>query len=155
MKINIIVLGKYKEKYWLEAEKEYLKRLSAWFRVEITEIKEESFGDKDDKEKIKAKEADKILAKIPDNAFVVALDENGAEFASEVFADKFKTWQEQGQNIVFILGGPLGLHSSVLQKANFKLALSKLTFTHQMARVFLLEQIYRSQMINQNRNYHY
>jgi len=155
MKINIIVLGKYKEKYWLEAEKEYLKRLSAWFRVEITEIKEESFGDKDDKEKIKAKEADKILAKIPDNAFVVALDENGAEFASEVFADKFKTWQEQGQNIVFILGGPLGLHSSILQKASFKLALSKFTFTHQMARVFLLEQLYRAQMINQNRKYHY
>lgn len=155
MKINIIVLGKYKEKYWADAEKEYLKRLSAWFKIEITEIKEESFGDKDDKEKVKAKEADKILAKIPDNSFVVALDENGSEFDSVIFADKFKNWQEQDQNIVFILGGPLGLHSSVLQKAHFKLALSKLTFTHQMARVFLLEQIYRTQMINQNRKYHY
>jgi len=155
MKINIIVLGKYKEKYWLLAEKEYLKRLSAWFKIEIIEIKEESFAEKDDKEKIKTKEADKILAKIPDNSFVVALDENGAEFTSELFADKFKTWQEQGQNIIFILGGPLGLHSSILQKANFKLALSKLTFTHQMVRVFLLEQLYRAQMINQNRKYHY
>ena len=155
MKIQIIVLGKYKEKYWAQAEQEYLKRLSAWFKVEITEIKEESFGDKDNKEKIKAKEADKILAKIPDNSFVIALDENGTEFDSVIFADKFKNWQEQGQNIVFILGGPLGLHSNVLQKASFKLALSKMTFTHQMARVFLLEQLYRAQMINQNRKYHY
>lgn len=155
MKINIIVVGKFKETYWAQAEKEYLKRLSAWFKVNIIELKEESFGDKDDREKIKAKEAQNILAKIPDNSFVIALDENGAEFDSEKFADKFKTWQEQGQNIVFILGGPLGLHSSVLQKANFKLALSKLTFIHQMARVFLLEQIYRAQMINQNRKYHY
>ena len=155
MKIQIIVLGKYKEKYWLEAEKEYLKRLSALFKVEITEIKEESFTEKDDREKIKAKEAQTILTKIPNNSFVVAMDENGTEFESEKFADKFKTWQEQGQNIVFILGGPLGLHSSILQKANFKLALSKFTFTHQMARVFLLEQIYRAQMINQNRKYHY
>jgi len=155
MKINIIVLGKYKEKYWLEAEKEYLKRLSAMFKVEITEIKEESFTEKDDREKIKAKEAQIILTKIPNNSFIIALDENGTEFDSENFADKFKTWQEQRQNIVFILGGPLGLHSSVLQKTNFKFALSKLTFTHQMARVFLLEQIYRAQMINQNRKYHY
>ena len=155
MKLQIIVLGKYKEKYWAQAEQEYLKRLSAWFKIEIAEIKEESFGDKDDKEKIKAKEADKILAKIPADSFVIALDENGVEFESEKFADKFKNWQEQGQNLVFILGGPLGLHSNILQKASFKLALSKMTFPHQMARVFLLEQLYRAQMINQNRKYHY
>lgn len=155
MKLQIIILGKYKEKYWAQAEQEYLKRLSAWFKIEITEIKEESFNEKDDKEKIKAKEADKILSKIPDNSFVIALDENGTEFTSELFADKFKNWQENEQNIVFILGGPLGLHSNILQKAKFKLSLSKMTFAHQMARVFLLEQLYRAQMINQNRKYHY
>ncbi|HRY36639.1 MAG TPA: 23S rRNA (pseudouridine(1915)-N(3))-methyltransferase RlmH [Candidatus Magasanikbacteria bacterium] len=155
MKINIIVVGKYKEKYWLLAENEYLKRLSAWFKINIIELKEESFSEKEDREKIKIKEAQNILAKIPDNSFVVALDENGTEFTSEKFADKLKSWTESGDDITFILGGPLGLHETVLQKAKFKLALSQFTFTHQMARVFLLEQLYRGKMINQNRKYHY
>ena len=155
MKINIIVLGKYKEKYWLEAEKEYLKRLSAWFKVNIVELKEESFTEKDDREKVKAKEAQNILAKIPENSFIIALDENGTEFESEKFAGKLQSWLELGDELTFILGGPLGLHETILQKAKFKLALSQMTFPHQMARVFLLEQLYRSQMINQNRKYHY
>jgi 23S rRNA (pseudouridine1915-N3)-methyltransferase len=155
MKINIIVVGKFKETYWAQAESEYLKRLSAWFKVNIIELKEESFTDKDDREKIKAKEAQNILAKIPTNSFVIALDENGTEFESEKFADKLQSWLELGDELTFVLGGPLGLHETVLQKAKFKLALSKMTFPHQMARVFLLEQLYRAQMINHSRKYHY
>lgn len=155
MIINIIVVGKFKEKYWEEAEKEYLKRLSAWFKINILELKEEAFSEKDDKNKIKQKEAQNILAKIPKNSFVIVLDENGTEFTSENFSEKLKTWLETENNLTFILGGPLGLHESILKKANFKVALSQMTFTHQMARVFLLEQIYRGQMINQNRKYHY
>lgn len=155
MKINIIVVGKFKETYWSQAENEYLKRLSAWFKINIIELKEESFTEKDDREKIKAKEAQNILAKIPENSFIIALDENGMEFESEKFADKLQSWLELGDELTFILGGPLGLHSSVLQKANFKLALSKMTFPHQMARVVLLEQLYRGRMINHNRKYHY
>ena len=155
MKINIVVVGKFKETYWSQAEKEYLKRLSAWFKVNIIELKEESFTEKDDHENIKAKEADKILAKIPANSFVIALDENGVEFESEKFADKLQSWLELGDELTFVLGGPLGLYETVLQKAKFKLALSKMTFPHQMARVFLLEQFYRAQMINHNRKYHY
>lgn len=155
MKINIIVVGKFKETYWAQAESEYLKRLSAWFKVNITELKEESFSEKDDREKIKAKEAQNILAKIPGNSFIIALDENGTEFESKKFAGKLQSWLELGDELTFILGGPLGLHETILQKAKFKLALSQMTFPHQMARVFLLEQLYRSQMINQNRKYHY
>jgi len=155
MKINILVVGKFKETYWAQAESEYLKRLSAWFKVNIIELKEESFTEKDDREKIKAKEADKILAKIPTGSFVIALDENGTEFESEKFADKLQSWLMLGDELTFILGGPLGLHETVLQKAKFKLALSQMTFPHQMARVFLLEQLYRAQMINKNRKYHY
>ena len=155
MKINILVVGKFKETYWAQAEQEYLKRLSAWFKVNIIELKEESFTEKDDREKIKAKEADRILAKIPTNSFVIALDENGTEFESKKFADKLQSWLMLGDELTFVLGGPLGLHETVLQKAKFKLALSQMTFPHQMARVFLLEQLYRAQMINQNRKYHY
>jgi len=155
MKINILVVGKFKETYWAQAESEYLKRLSAWFKVNIIELKEESFTEKDDREKIKAKEAQNILAKIPTGSFVIALDENGTEFESEKFADKLQSWLMLGDELTFILGGPLGLHETVLQKAKFKLALSQMTFPHQMARVFLLEQLYRAQMINQGRKYHY
>lgn len=153
--ITIITLGKLKETYWQEAEAEYLKRLKPYAKIQIHELKEESFSEKDSKENIKEKEAEKILSfvsKIKD-ALIIVLDEHGKQFPSVEFAGQFSI---QGVNdIIFIIGGPLGLDESVLKIANQKLSLSSMTFTHQMARIFLLEQIYRSQMINNNRKYHY
>ena len=153
--INLICLGKLKENFWREAESEYLKRLSAFAKIQITELREESFDEKDSVEIIKQKEAQKILSALPENSFVIVLDEHGRQFTSIQLAEKIKEVNQQSNNLTFIIGGPLGLHSSILQKANLKLSFSAFTFTHQMIRVFLWEQIYRAQMIGAGRKYHY
>jgi len=157
--IHLIVLGKLKESYWKEAEAEYLKRLKPYARLTIHELKEESFDDKSNTELIKEKEMEKIkdrLSKIK-NGFIIALDEHGKQLSSPEFVNTFNNNEtmEQRNNLTFIIGGPLGLHASILKSANLVLSLSKMTFTHQMARVFLLEQIYRAMMIKEGRKYHY
>jgi 23S rRNA (pseudouridine1915-N3)-methyltransferase len=156
-KIHLIVLGKLKESYWRDAEIEYLKRLSAFAKIEIHELREESFADKDNPETVKEKEAQKIkevLLKIS-NPFIVTLEIEGKEFSSTDFASRLKSVNEDARELVMIVGGPLGLQDSISKLSQLKLSLSKMTFTHQMVRVFLLEQIYRSFMISANRNYHY
>ncbi len=156
--ITIICLGKLKESYWREAETEYLKRLQTFAKVEIIELKEESFGEKDQPETTKEKEARKIkdaLAKAP-KGHVIILDETGKSFSSNKFAEKVSTLENQGvSNITFIIGGPLGLTDEIRKKANLLLSLSSFTFTHQMARVFLIEQLYRTFMITAGKKYHY
>lgn len=156
--IHIIALGKLKESYWREAEAEYLKRLSPFAKITIHELKEESFGEKDKPEIIKEREAKKIeieLEKIKDS-YIIALDEHGKQFSSSQFAGSLSNITlKQYNNVVFVIGGPLGLNDSVRKLANLNLSLSSLTFTHQMARVILLEQIYRAMMIQTNRPYHY
>lgn len=156
--VHLIILGKLKEKFWQEAEAEYLKRLQPWAKITIHELKEESFSEKDNIEQIKQKEADKILnaiQKIKDS-YLIVLDEHGKQFSSVNLAQQFKQISDNNiNNLTFILGGPLGLHESILKQANLKLSLSALTFTHQMARVFLWEQIYRAMTITNGKKYHY
>jgi len=156
--LHLICLGKLKETYWQEAEAEYLKRLGPYFKIQIHELREESFDEKSPVALIKEKEAKKIqeaLEKIKDN-FIICLDEHGKQFSSVDFASQLSNVTiQQCNNVVFIIGGPLGLDESILKLAKLKLSLSKMTFTHQMVRVFLLEQIYRSSMINAGRKYHY
>ncbi len=156
--INLISLGKLKEKHWQSAEAEYLKRLGAWAKINIVELKEESFTEKDPLEFVKQKEAAKIkdaLSKISDS-YVIVLDEHGKQFSSVNFAKKInELTNQQINNLTFIIGGPLGLDESVLKIANLKLSLSDMTFTHQMARVFLWEQVYRSMTISLGKKYHY
>lgn len=156
--ITIIVLGKLKESYWREAVAEYLKRLRPWVKLTITELKEESFSEKDDPQTIKEKEADKIAAeikKMPDAA-VILLDQNGERKSSEQLAELVSgRLARQSNNIIFVIGGPLGFHQSLKQTGTSTLSLSALTFTHQMARVILLEQLYRAMMIAHKRPYHY
>lgn len=154
--ITIICLGKLKESFWREAEAEYLKRLSSFAKVEIIELKEESFGEKDAPDAVRRCEAKKIinaLGKKRDD-FIIVLDEHGKQFSSTNFARALEA-PTTGPSIAFIIGGPLGLDKSVLQIAKLKFSLSSLTFTHQMVRVFLLEQIYRASMITNGRKYHY
>jgi len=154
LNINIIVLGKLKEEYWLDAEAEYLKRLAPFAKIKIYELREESFGEKDSPEQIKKKEALKILKVLEKvkNAYLIALDETGKEYSSTEFSKHLHKLQEE---IVIILGGPLGLHDSIKNSAKETISLSRFTFTHQMARIILLEQIYRAAMINAGRKYHY
>ncbi len=153
MNLHLICLGKLKEKYWREAEAEYLKRLSPYYKINIHELKEESFSEKDNKEKVKQKEAEKIIAVLEkiktDN--VIILDEHGKQYSSTDFSDLISPLTD----LCFIIGGPLGLDEKILQLNKNKISLSKLTFTHQMARVFLFEQIYRATMIKVNKKYHY
>lgn len=156
--LKLICLGKLKENFWREAEAEYLKRLQAFAKVEIVELKEESFDEKMSVETIKIKEAEKIknaLEKIKD-ATIVVLDEHGKQFSSTAFSQHLFELAGRGSGeFVFVIGGPLGLDESILKIANLKLSFSSFTFTHQMIRVFLFEQIYRAMMIGTNRQYHY
>ncbi len=158
LNVQIICLGKLKEKYWQEAEKEYLKRLQAFAKVQIFELREESFDDKISVQLVKEKEAQKIkdaLGKIKSD-FLVVLDEHGKQFSSIDFSKKLSDLALSGSNsFTFVIGGPLGLDESILKMANLKLSFSSFTFTHQMMRVFLLEQVYRAMMIAGNRQYHY
>lgn len=156
MNINIITIGKLKEDYWQKAEKEYLKRLSAFCNLNIIEIKEEKFSEKDNFENIKNKEGEKIISKIPKNSFVILLDKEGKNFSSEQIAGELKNFENKSiGDISFIIGGPLEFSEKILNKYNEKWSFSNLTFTHQMIRIFLLEQIYRGFMIKENRKYHY
>lgn len=153
--LHIICLGKLKEAYWREAEVEYLKRLKPYAKIKITELPEEPFREYDDAEKIKAKEAEKIRKALPDNAIVIALHERGKPYTSPDFAQFLEKNSSHGEELVFIIGGPLGLHESILQETRQQWSLSPLTFPHQMVRTILLEQLYRGATILQGKKYHY
>ena len=155
MRITLISIGKLKESYWKEAETEYLKRLTPYAKMEIIENKEIAFGNKDNPETIKTKEAELILASLPHQSYIIALDPRGTSFSSENLAEKIRELEHETSHIVIIIGGPLGIHESVFTRVNLKLSLSALTFTHQMTRVILEEQLYRAYMIKNGKPYHH
>ena len=158
MKITLITVGKIKEKYFTDAISEYSKRLSRYCKMDIVEVPDEKTPDGASETletQIKDKEGEKILAKIPDGAYVVALAIEGKMLDSEELADKMEKWNVSGiSHVVFVIGGSLGLSAKVLNRADFKLSFSKMTFPHQLMRVILLEQIYRSFRIRNNEPYH-
>jgi 23S rRNA (pseudouridine1915-N3)-methyltransferase len=155
MNITILTVGKLKESHWANAESEYLKRLKPYAKIQFEELKEEAFRDLSERGEIQKKEAAKILKKIDGVDVVVALHERGKEKTSEEFSSFLEKNSTRGEHIVFIVGGPLGLHSTVLEKANIQLSLSQLTFPHQMVRTILLEQLYRAVTIQKGKQYHY
>ncbi|MCY6485248.1 23S rRNA (pseudouridine(1915)-N(3))-methyltransferase RlmH [Clostridium aestuarii] len=158
MNITVISVGKLKEKYLKAAVDEYSKRLSRYCKFRIIELNDEKTPDNaSEKEElqIKQKEGQKILNNIKDNTYVIALDLKGNMVSSEEMADMINDLGVRGNsNIVFIIGGSLGLAEEVLKRANYKLCFSKMTFPHQLFRVMLLEQIYRSYRINNGEPYH-
>jgi 23S rRNA (pseudouridine1915-N3)-methyltransferase len=158
MKITLITVGKIKEKYFTDAIAEYAKRLSRYCKLEIVEVADEKTPDGASEaleNQIKEKEGERILSKVPDGAYVVALAIEGKQLDSEELADKMEKWNVNGiSHLVFIIGGSLGLTPKVLNRADFKLSFSKMTFPHQLMRVVLLEQIYRSFRIRNNEPYH-
>ena len=158
MKITVVTVGKIKEKYFVDAIAEYSKRLSRYCKLEIIQVADEKTPDGASEAletQIKDKEGERILANIKDGSFVVALAIDGTMLDSEQLADKIEKWGVSGiSQIVFVIGGSLGLSKAVLNRADYKLSFSKMTFPHQLMRVILLEQIYRSYRIIANEPYH-
>lgn len=157
MHITVISVGRLKEKYLLDGIKEYSKRLSKYTRLDFVEVPDEhapeSLSEKD-KEIIKDNEGKKILSKLKDS-YLIALVIDGLEPSSIDLANKIAEIQTyHSSNITFVVGGSLGLSNEVISKANYKLSFSKLTFPHQLMRLILLEQIYRSFRILNNEPYH-
>ena len=158
MKITLITVGKIKEKFFNDAISEYSKRLSRYCKLNIIEVPDEKTPDKASEaleEQIKAKEGERILSKLSDDAYTIVLAIDGKNLDSVELAKKIEKLGINGvSHIQFIIGGSLGLHSSVMQKADFKLSFSRMTFPHQLMRVILLEQIYRSYRIISKEPYH-
>ena len=158
MRITIVTVGKIKEKYLKDATDEYSKRLSKYCKLDIIEVADEKTPDNASEvveDSIRAKEAERILKHIKDDAFVITLEINGKQLCSEELAEKIDKLGVQGiSHIVFVIGGSIGLGKDVLQRSNFALSFSKMTFPHQLMRVILLEQIYRSYRIINGEPYH-
>lgn len=156
MKITLLSVGKTEEKYLQSGIEIYLKRIKHYIKLEITELPElkNTKGLSQDQQKVK--EAELILKKITSTDFVVLLDERGQELSSLQFADLLnKRMIASTQNLVFIIGGPYGFNQTIYQRANDKLSLSKLTFSHQMVRLFFVEQVYRAFTILKGEPYHH
>lgn len=158
MRITIICVGKVKEKFYRDALDEYAKRLSKYCKFEIIEVADEKTPDKAsavEEEQIKEKEAQRILAKLKPDSYVCTLEIAGKELSSVELADWIEKSAVSGRSqISFVIGGSLGLHASVLNKSDFALSFSKMTFPHQLMRVILSEQIYRTFRIINNEPYH-
>ena len=156
--IQIICIGKLKEKYWVEGVSEYMKRLSRYCSIEIIELKESKLPDKAsaaDEEKVKLDEGREILRAIKEGTYVITLEIQGKQLSSPELAEKIRMLPLEGKsNVAFIIGGSLGLSQEVSKRSDFKLSFSKMTFPHQMMRLVLLEQIYRSFKIIRNEAYH-
>ncbi|MFA6989588.1 MAG: 23S rRNA (pseudouridine(1915)-N(3))-methyltransferase RlmH [Candidatus Gastranaerophilaceae bacterium] len=155
MNINLIVVGKIKEKYLKVAIEDFLKRIKPYSSIKITEIPSEILKDLSSEEKAREIEAQKINNLLNTNSFVIALDVKGQNLSSEEFAEKIKKINHEGHNqLIFLIGGAVGLDKSIMEKADLRLSISKMTFTHQMVRLILLEQIYRTFKIINNEPYH-
>lgn len=156
--ISLVTVGKVKEKYYRDAIAEYAKRLSRYCKLEIIEVADEKTPDKaseTEEDQIKQKEAERILKNIRDDAYCIALAIEGKKTDSVSMAKHLEQLALSGKsNIVFVIGGSLGLHQSVLRRADEKLSFSDMTFPHQLMRVILLEQIYRCYRIINREPYH-
>lgn len=158
MKITVITVGKIKEKYLRDAILEYSKRLSRYCKLEIVEVADEKTPDQASEtveEQIRDKEGERILKNIRDDMYVITLEIGGKMLSSEEMAEKINALGIQGKSsIAFVIGGSIGLGKEVLKRSDYALSFSKMTFPHQLMRVILLEQIYRSYRIINGEPYH-
>ncbi|MBE5040107.1 23S rRNA (pseudouridine(1915)-N(3))-methyltransferase RlmH [Ructibacterium gallinarum] len=158
MNITVIGVGKLKEKYWKAAIEEYAKRMTRYCRIEIQEVKDEPAPETlSEKEKLMVmeKEGRRIMDRIPDSAYVIALCIEGKQMPSEKLAEMLRKTATEGKNhFVFIIGGSMGLSEMVKRRADLQLSFSPMTFPHQLMRVILLEQIYRAFTILHDGKYH-
>ena len=158
MKITLLTVGKIKEKYLKDAIAEYSKRLSKYCKLEIIEVADEKTPDNASEvveNVIRDKEGERLLKYVKDDAFVITLEIKGKMMTSEELAEKIDTLGIRGvSHIMFIIGGSIGLGEDVIKRSVFALSFSKMTFPHQLMRVILLEQIYRSYRIISGEPYH-
>ena len=158
MKIKIIAVGKIKENYLKEGINEYLVRLSPYAKTEIVEVSDSKVKDNPNESdilKVINEEGERILSKLNSSEYVINLDLNKKEFDSVEFSKFIESkLVEGGSSITFVIGGSYGLSQKVKDRANYSISLSKMTFLHQMTRLILLEQIYRSFKILNNETYH-
>ena len=158
MKIRIICVGKIKEKFYRDAIAEYTKRLSRYCKVEIVECPDEKTPDgasAEEENRIKVREGEKILSRIPEGEYCIALAIDGKAYTSEKLSSHLSSLMMNGKStITFVIGGSLGLSGQVMRRADETLSFSSFTFPHQLMRVILLEQIYRSFRIMNNEPYH-
>jgi len=157
--ITILAVGRLKEKYLANGAAEYLKRLSAYARVEVVEVNDEGFAESLsplELAKVKEREGERLLKRLRQGTFLIALDLRGKPFSSEEMAEILGKKALEGKgDLTFIIGGALGLSEKVLERADLRLTFSKLTFPHQLMRLILLEQIYRWFKIHRREPYHY
>lgn len=158
MNIKIISVGKLKEKYLIQGINEYVKRLGAYAKMELIEVPDEKAPEnlsEAEMLQVKEKEADRILAKIKEQEYVFALAIDGKNPSSEDFAKQINQLGIQGKSqLVFVIGGSLGLSNRVLKRSNTQISFGKMTYPHQLMRMILVEQIYRTFRINRNEPYH-
>ncbi|NLG05330.1 MAG: 23S rRNA (pseudouridine(1915)-N(3))-methyltransferase RlmH [Clostridia bacterium] len=158
MNITIICVGKLKESYFKDAVNEYSKRLSKYCKLKVLEVSDEKTVENASEilcDQIMQKEGNRILSLVRDDAYVVTLEIKGKKYHSVEFADMIEQKGIRGiSHITFIIGGSLGLHSSVSKRADEKISFSDMTFPHQLMRVILLEQIYRAYRIMNHEPYH-
>lgn len=158
MKITLITVGKIKEKYLKDAIAEYSKRLSRYCKLEIVEVADEKTPDNASatvEDAIRDKEGERILKYIKEDVYVITLEIAGKMLTSEEMAEKIEKLGVQGtSHIIFIIGGSIGLGREILKRSDYALSFSKMTFPHQLMRVILLEQIYRSYRIINHEPYH-
>lgn len=158
MNITVLCVGKVKEAYYRDAISEYLKRLSKYCKIDVIEVADEKTPDHASETvetQIKAKEAERMQKYIKDDAYVIALAIEGKKLDSVQLSDKINKLGIDGKsNITFVIGGSLGIYKDILKRADYKLSFSDMTFPHQLMRVILLEQIYRSYRIINHEPYH-
>ena len=158
LSIQIICIGKLKETYLKSAIDEYSKRLSRYCKLDILELPDERIPEKVNiklTDEIKSKECCNILNHIKKDSYVISLDLKGNQYTSEEFSSEIQKLSMVSSHITFIIGGTLGLTNDVLSISNEKLCFSKMTFPHQLIRVFLLEQLFRAFKISRNETYHW
>ena len=157
-KVTVLCVGKLKERFYIDASAEYAKRLSRFCKLELVELPEERLPEDPSPAQIEAallKEAAAIRAKLPAGASLIALCVEGELRSSEAMARQMAAWASQGVGqLVFLIGGSFGLHPSIKGSAKLRLSMSPMTFPHHLARVMVLEQIYRAYQINAGTRYH-
>ncbi len=155
MQIKIIVVGKLKEKTYQEISDEFSKRIRPYCSEKIIEIQSENLKNVSTDKIARERESQRILPQLSDDAFVIVLDIKGQQLSSEALAEKVKEVSNSGVNeLIFVIGGATGLDEKIKKRADFSLSFSKMTFTHQFARLMLQEQLYRAFKIVNNEPYH-
>lgn len=158
MQVSVIAVGKAKDRYINEGIAEYEKRLRPYADLRIVEVRDERVPNRAstaEEGQVKTAEGEHILAAVPEGALLLALDAGGEMWSSEDLASRMKGWEVAGKSeVVFVIGGPLGLSQAVLSRADVRLSLSRMTFLHTMVRLILLEQVYRAFRIMRGEPYH-